>query len=69
LQLGELGDGVLPTPGAAAMVGRPTGADHRRIGRARDAVTGLATVRAGTSLERSRAPDRQLHCRKVRYRI
>ncbi len=42
LQLAELGDGVLPTPGATAMVGRATGADHRRIGRARDAVTGLA---------------------------
>ncbi len=42
LQLAELGDGVLPTPGAAAMVGWATGADHRRIGRARDAVTGLA---------------------------
>ena len=40
LQLAELGDGVLPTPGATAMVGRATGADHRRIGRARDAVTG-----------------------------
>src|SRR5271165_6907483 len=42
LQLAELGDGVLPTPGAAAMVGRATGAGHPRIGRACASVTGLA---------------------------
>src|SRR5271166_4026108 len=42
LQRSQLADGVRPTPGAAAMVGRATHADHRRVGRARGTVTGLA---------------------------
>ena len=42
LQLFEFSDRVTPAPRATTMVGRATGADHRRISRARGTLPGLA---------------------------